>query len=210
MLSSHLLLALAWIGYFVIHSLMAHLRVKNWFREKMGPSFKFYRLVYSISAIVLLLPALYWQITISSPRLWPHAPLTWIPAALLTVAGLWGAVICLKKYLVSPQGFNDLFFEGMKPELQVSGLHRIVRHPLYLSTFIFLGGMVLFFPYVSNLMVFVLLIVYVLLAIPLEEGKLVELYGEAYVRYREEVPSLIPKLYNSRREARGGRREAGG
>ena len=203
MLSSHLLLALAWIGYFVIHSLMAHLRVKNWFREKMGASFKFYRLVYSISAIVLLLPVLYWQITISSPRLWPQAPLTWILAALLTVTGLWGAVICLKKYLVSPQGFNDLFFEGMKPELQVSGLHRIVRHPLYLSTFIFLGGMVLFFPFVSNLLAYVLLIVYVLLAIPLEENKLVDLYGEAYVRYRKEVPALVPKLFNSIRQDRG-------
>jgi protein-S-isoprenylcysteine O-methyltransferase Ste14 len=203
MLSSHLLLALAWIGYFVIHSLMAHMRVKNWFREKMGASFKFYRLVYSISAIVLLLPVLYWQVTISSPRLWHQAPLTRIPAALFTVAGLWGAGICLKKYLVSPQGFNDLFFEGMKPELQVSGLHRIVRHPLYLSTFIVLGGMVLFFPFVSNLMAFVLLIVYVLLAIPLEENKLVELYGEAYERYREEVPALVPKLFNRKMEAGG-------
>jgi protein-S-isoprenylcysteine O-methyltransferase Ste14 len=193
MLSSHLLLALAWIGYFAIHSLMAHMPVKTWFREKMGASFKFYRLFYSIIAIGLLLPVLYWQITIPSPRLWPYNPLTRIPAALLTVAGLWGALICLKKYLVSPQGFNDLFFEGMKPELQLSGLHRIVRHPLYLSTFIFLGGMVLFFPFASNLLAYILLIVYVLLAIPLEENKLVELYGKQYVRYREEVPALIPR-----------------
>jgi protein-S-isoprenylcysteine O-methyltransferase Ste14 len=208
MLSSHLLLALAWIGYFVIHSLMAHMPVKNWFREKMGPSFKFYRLFYSISAIGLLLPVLYWQITISSPRLWSHDPLTWVPAALLTVAGLWGAVICLKKYLVSPQGFSDLFFEGMKPELHVSGLHRIVRHPLYLSTFIFLGGVILFFPFVSNLLAYLLLIVYVLLAIPLEENKLVELYGKPYESYREDVPALIPKLFNKRRrKAGGGRRE---
>jgi protein-S-isoprenylcysteine O-methyltransferase Ste14 len=194
MLRSHFLLALAWFGYFIIHSLMAHLPVKNWFREKMGPSFRFYRLLYSISAIGLLLPVLYWQITISSPRLWPPQILTAIPAALLTVAGLWGALVCLKKYLVSSQGFSDLFFEGLKPELQVSGLHRIVRHPLYLSTFIFLGGMVLFFPFVANLMAYVLLILYVLLAIPLEEKKLVELYGESYLRYREEVPAIIPWL----------------
>lgn len=192
MLSSHLLLALAWIVYFVIHSLMAHLPVKNWFRKKMGQFFKLYRLFYSISAIGLLLPVLYWQLRIPSPRLWSNDLLIGIPAALLTVAGLLGTTICLKKYLVSPQGFNDLFFEGMKPELQVTGLHRIVRHPLYLSTFIFLGGLVLFFPFVSNIMAYVLLIVYVLLAIPLEENKLVEMYGEAYQRYQREVPALIP------------------
>jgi protein-S-isoprenylcysteine O-methyltransferase Ste14 len=54
--------------------------------------------------------------------------------------------------------------------------------------------MVLFFPFFSSLLAYLLLIVYVLLAIPLEENKLVELYGEAYVRYREEVPSLIPRV----------------
>jgi protein-S-isoprenylcysteine O-methyltransferase Ste14 len=138
MLSSHLLLALAWIGYFIIHSLMAHMPVKNWFREKMGPSYKFYRLVYSICALALLFPLLYWQICIPSPRLWAEIPFIRIPATLFTVVGFLGAVICLKNYLVSTEGFKDLFFEGLKPELQIRGLHRIVRHPLYLSTFIFL------------------------------------------------------------------------
>jgi protein-S-isoprenylcysteine O-methyltransferase Ste14 len=192
MFRSHLLLALAWIGYFVVHSLMAHLPVKNWAREKMGSTFKFYRLLYSSLAVGLLLPVLYWQIRIPSPRLWPHHSLIGIPSALLTVGGLWGALICLRKYLVSPQGFNDLFFEGMKPELQVTGLHRIVRHPLYLSTFIFLGGIVLFFPFVSNLLAYLLIILYVLLAIPLEENKLVDLYGEAYISYKAKVPAIIP------------------
>ncbi len=202
MLRSHLLLAFGWIIYFFIHSLTAHLPVKNWFRQKMGPGFKFYRLLYSLGSIILLAPLIYWQIRITSPRLWENSWYTWIPAASLTIAGFWGALVCLKKYLVSPEGFKDLFFEGAKPELQVQGLHRIVRHPLYLSTFICLGGIVVFFPLVSNLIVYLLMIAYVLLAIPLEESKLVELYGEAYLRYREEVPAIWP-----RGKARGERRE---
>jgi protein-S-isoprenylcysteine O-methyltransferase Ste14 len=192
MLSSHFLLALAWISYFIIHSLMAHIPVKNWFRKRMGRSFKFYRLVYTILALVLLLPLLYWQITISSVLLWSFSPFTGILATLLTGIGLIGVVSCLKKYLVSPEGIKDLFLEGLKPELQISGLHRLVRHPLYLSTFIFLGGILLFFPYLSNLLTYLLMILYVLLAIPLEENKLVALYGEAYRRYQREVPAIIP------------------
>ncbi|HLO81305.1 MAG TPA: isoprenylcysteine carboxylmethyltransferase family protein [Chitinophagaceae bacterium] len=194
MLSSHLLLALGWIGYFFIHSLMAYIPVKNWFRTKMGASFKFYRLVYSIAAIGLLAPLLYWQAKIPSPGLWGKSWLTTITGALLTITGLWGMIICLKKYLVSPEGFKDLFFEGAKPALQVGGLHRIVRHPLYLSTFICLGGVLVFFPLVSNLIIYLLMIAYVIVAIPLEESKLVALYGEAYLRYQKEVPSLIPGL----------------
>jgi methanethiol S-methyltransferase len=138
------------------------------------------------------LPLLYWQITISSPRLWTEIPFIVIPAVLITAVGFLGVVACLKKYLWPPEGFKDLFLEGLKPELQIRGLHRMVRHPLYLSTFIFLGGIFIFFPFVSNLLTYVLMFVYVLLAIPLEEKKLVELYGEAYVSYRSKVPALIP------------------
>jgi protein-S-isoprenylcysteine O-methyltransferase Ste14 len=47
---------------------------------------------------------------------------------------------------------------------------------------------------VSNLIIYLLMIAYVLLAIPLEESKLVELYGDAYLKYREEVPALVPRL----------------
>jgi protein-S-isoprenylcysteine O-methyltransferase Ste14 len=194
MLSSHLLLALGWIGFFFIHSLMADKGTKNRFRKKMGASFKFYRLIYSIAAIGLLAPLLYLQVEITSLKLWGNSWLTITAGTLLTTTGLCGMIICLKKYLVSPEGFKDLFFEGARPELQVRGLHRFVRHPLYLSTFVLLGGMVVFFPLLSNLIVYLLMIAYVLLAIPLEESKLVELYGDAYLRYREEVPALVPDV----------------
>jgi protein-S-isoprenylcysteine O-methyltransferase Ste14 len=86
----------------------------------------------------------------------------------------------------------------MKPELQVQGLHRFVRHPLYLSTFIWLGGIFLFFPYLSCLIVCLQTIAYVLVAIPLEEDKLIGSYGEAYRKYREDVGAVLPRITGSR------------
>ena len=193
MLGSHLLLGLSWIIYFFLHSLLAHLPVKNWFRKKTGPAFKYYRLVYSVIALVFLVPPLYLLMTSTSVKFWDLTFLSGFGAAFLTGVGLAGMVSCLKKYIGSSEGFRDLFYEGMKPELQVKGLHRFVRHPLYLSTFIFLGGIFLFFPYLSCLISYLLTMLYVFVAIPLEESKLIGLYGEAYRRYRVEVPALWPR-----------------
>jgi methanethiol S-methyltransferase len=194
MLVSHLQLSLAWVIYFFLHSLLAHLLVKNWLRKKMGASYKYYRLVYSLIALALLLPPVYLLLATPSVKFWDLSLLTGLPAAVLTGAGLAGMIICLKKYVGSPEGFRDLFYEGMKPDLQVEGLHRFVRHPLYLSTFICLGGIFLFFPYLSCLIVYLLTIAYVLVAIPLEEAKLIGLYGERYINYRKTVGALWPRL----------------
>jgi protein-S-isoprenylcysteine O-methyltransferase Ste14 len=194
MAGTHLLLALSWVIYFVLHSLTAHLPVKNWFRTRVGAAYRYYRLVYSVIALVVLLPPVYLLLKTPSVRLWDLTLLTGIPAAILVTVGLAGMIICLKKYIGSSEGFRDLFYEGMKPELQVQGLHRFVRHPLYLSTFIWLGGIFLFFPYLSCLIVYLLTIAYVLVAIPLEEAKLIGLYGEAYKKYMEDVGALIPKF----------------
>lgn len=193
MLLLHLLIMLAWAAYGLIHSLLAAPAVKNKLRMAMGNWYKYYRLVYSLIAIVLLLLLMVWQVSLPSPALWHSGLANQIPGATLALIGFSGMTICLKKYLVSPEGFADLFFEGKKPDLQKNGLHGMVRHPLYLSTFIFLIGFFLMFPFLSVLEAVVVIIVYTVLAIPLEEKKLVELYGEEYLRYREQVPALLPR-----------------
>lgn len=192
MLASHLVLALGWIIYFLLHSLLADAGFKRRIATWMGPRAKYYRLIYSLLALLLLFPLVYLQIRTPSEKIWGPGWVTAGAATLLTVTGLVGVFACLKKYIVSKEGFRDLFLEGMKPRLQVSGLHRVVRHPLYLSTFIFLGGIFLFFPYWSSLLTYLLVVVYVNLAIPLEERKLLALYGDEYERYRKEVPGLWP------------------
>ena len=81
------------------------------------------------------------------------------------------------------------------PTLQQTGLHRYVRHPLYFGTLLFVWGLLLLLPMLSNLIAAVALTVYVLIGIQLEEIKLFLEYGEAYKQYSRRVPMLIPKVY---------------
>jgi methanethiol S-methyltransferase len=198
MVLSHLLLMLAWVTYGILHSLLASPGVKDKFRRVFGSRFRYYRLVYSILALVFLGLLIFWQLSITSMPLWRSTPYTRIPAYLVILAGFTGMAICLKKYIISPEGFSDLFLEGKKPELQIKGLHRIVRHPLYLSTFIFLIGLVLAFPSISFALTTAVIIIYTVLAIPLEEKKLIDLYGQAYLQYKKDVPQLLPRWGKSR------------
>jgi protein-S-isoprenylcysteine O-methyltransferase Ste14 len=79
--------------------------------------------------------------------------------------------------------------------LVVTGLYRYVRHPIYLGTFIRIVAIPVL---TSSLPGFVL----ALLSLPvlnyrigLEEGILIEEFGEEYERYRERTWRLFPYIY---------------
>ncbi|MDB5200337.1 MAG: hypothetical protein JWO92_2300 [Chitinophagaceae bacterium] len=80
----------------------------------------------------------------------------------------------------------------VSPALQQSGLHKYVRHPLYFGTLLFVWGLFVLFPLLSNLIAAVVITVYVLIGIKLEEQKLFLEYGEEYEAYSKKVPKLIP------------------
>jgi methanethiol S-methyltransferase len=80
-----------------------------------------------------------------------------------------------------------------KNTLQQSGLHKYVRHPLYLGTLLFIWGLFLVFPLVSNFIAATIITVYVLFGIRLEEKKLRLQFGNSYAEYAKRVPGLIPK-----------------
>lgn len=83
------------------------------------------------------------------------------------------------------------------PELIVSGPFARVRNPLYLGNmFMYTGAAV-----IANVwMPFLILVVWLYFGfqyyfiVKVEESKLVELFGEEYNRYREQVPTFIPRL----------------
>jgi protein-S-isoprenylcysteine O-methyltransferase Ste14 len=72
-------------------------------------------------------------------------------------------------------------------------LYRYVRHPLYvgwLMTFWATPTMT-----AAHLVFALATTAYILIAIRWEERDLVEVHGQAYTRYREEVPMLIPAVH---------------
>ncbi len=55
--SSLILLALLWLGYFLIHSWLASLGLKRWVADQPSSGFTpWYRLIFNILAVLLLIP----------------------------------------------------------------------------------------------------------------------------------------------------------
>jgi methanethiol S-methyltransferase len=194
MIVSHILLAIAWIFYCTLHSILAGSRLKLYLKKYLGHSYKYYRTFYNLLAVGLLVILLLWLIRMPSPLIWNPVFLQHIVALIMTVIGLVGMSICLRKYFLTSVGFRDLFYEGGNPTLVIDGLHRIVRHPLYLCTFIFIWGLFLFFPTWSLLITNVIITVYTLIGISFEENKLVGIFGKQYEDYTKSVPRIIPRL----------------
>ena len=194
MFTNHILLALAWSSYCILHSLLADPKVKDYARQKLGGKFSYYRVFYIFLAMVLLVLILVWQINMPTKLIWNPFFIQYPVAIVMITAGISGMFYCLKKYFVSSAGFRDLFYEGGRPVLVIDGIHKHVRHPLYLSTFIFVWGILLVYPVWSILVFNTIITVYTLLGIKLEEKKLLKVFGEQYDEYRKRVPMIWPRL----------------
>ena len=98
--------------------------------------------------------------------------------------------ICIKKYFKQMIGIMPAV-----PKLEISGIHKFVRHPLYLGTFLFLIGLFLAFPLLTNLIGVSIIIIYTLIGIKIKKKKLIKLFGSSYELYKEKVPMIIPFQY---------------
>ena len=103
-------------------------------------------------------------------------------------------IICIQKYFISLSGFRSLIYEKSSDTLMINGIHRYIRHPLYLGTFLFIWGLFLIQPYLSLLVANIVITVYTLIGIVFEEDKLVEEFGEQYTQYKKNVPKLFPNI----------------
>jgi methanethiol S-methyltransferase len=159
----------------------------------MGKSFVHYRLLYTLFAFASLGVVVWYQWQLKPVVLFSSKPL-WYAGIGLAAAGLLLMAVCIKKYFMSLSGLRSLFEERPSHELIISGVHRYVRHPLYLGTFAFLWGLFLALPHLSLLIANTIITAYTVYAIRLEEKKLVLEFGEAYRRYQSAVPPLLPRL----------------
>jgi len=191
MIPDHILLALLWIIYCVLHSLLAGRRLKGWLQKKMK-NYKWYRLYYTVFSFVSLAALVYFQVRMITVQLFLPNILVLTTGAVLSVSGLVLMLVCIRKYFMGISGLRSLMFNGYSNKLQITGVHRYMRHPLYLGTFAFIWGLLLLLPYLSLLIANIIITVYTLAGIGLEEKKLVSEFGEEYRNYRREVPRLIP------------------
>jgi protein-S-isoprenylcysteine O-methyltransferase Ste14 len=190
--TQHILLALLWILYCIVHSLLADDRIKKGIQKWMRGNYKYYRPAYAIFATFTLIAVLWFHFSIASPGIYAPSLIIKSIGYLVTFAGLIIMLICIKKYFYELSGLQALQNEDAKNTLQTNGLHRFVRHPLYFGTIAFILGLTIAFPFLNNIIATLIITVYVWIGINAEEKKLVKEYGEQYIRYRCRVPKLIP------------------
>jgi protein-S-isoprenylcysteine O-methyltransferase Ste14 len=194
MLNAHILLAALWIIFGVLHSVLASLAVKQWVAGTLQEFAKHYRLLYTFFAFVTFAAVLLFQVRMASPFVFQPTTFTTIAGVLILLTGLLIMGICIKKYFLSLSGLKSLFQEKPSHQLMIGGIHRYVRHPLYLGTFLAIWGGFLMYPVLSLFVSNIVITLYTLIGIRFEEKKLVQEFGPAYEKYKEQVPKLIPAL----------------
>lgn len=192
MMTEHVLLGLSWILYGVLHSVLASTAVKKSIAGRMKDAFKYYRIAYTIFAFLGLVVLIVWMLLMESPVVFPVSGLLLSLGAFFAIAGLLLMLICIRKYFFSLSGIKTLVEETHHPELVVSGVHRYVRHPLYLGTFAFIWGLFLLLPFLSLLITNIVITVYTIVGMRFEEKKLLLAFGDAYANYMQNVRALLP------------------
>jgi len=188
------------VAFAVIHSILAQNRVKDAIRARMGECayLGLYRLLYNILAVLTLAPALIAIAFTPSPIIWC---VEGIPAVLLVSLqgiGLIGLTVSLLQTDILRFGGVTQLMAWLSnqplplpPEsLRTDGVYALVRHPLYLFSLLLLWPMAVM---TENLLAFnIAATAYFVIGSIIEERRMVNDFGEPYVRYRQNVPWLFP------------------
>jgi protein-S-isoprenylcysteine O-methyltransferase Ste14 len=193
-LTSHIILVVLWVLFGILHSLLAANWWKRLMQQQLGLSYKYYSFSYSIFAAVTLIVILVYQGYLQSQLV--YAAPVWVKLLLCIplVAGLVIMGALIRKYFFSLSGISVFYKEQPSGELELGGLNRFVRHPLYFGTLLFLWSFFFIYPYVKNLLACLVITLYTVWGARLEEKKLAAQFGEKYVAYKKRVPMLLPRL----------------
>lgn len=182
-------------GFGIQHSIMARPAFKAAWTRIVPHALE--RSVYVLaSSLVLILLFAFWcplpdvVWTVSGPAaivLWVLFALGWATVLLSTFLINHFELFGLQQVWLNLTGRT-----ARPPEFRTPFLYRLVRHPLYLGFLIaFWATPVMTF---GHLLLAVGMSAYILIAIPIEEGDLVDIFGDRYLDYKARVGSLIPKF----------------
>lgn len=180
----------------VQHSVMARQGFKQWLTRFIPEAAE--RSTYVlVSNLAFLL--LFWQWQPMGGVIWAVKS----PAASLVLQGilvLGFLIVLVASFLINHFdlfGMRQvtLFLQG-KPYTQLPFnkpfFYKYVRHPLYCGWLLFFWGTPVMTA--AHLFLAVMTTAYIFVAIQLEERDLIRLHGTAYLKYKEEVPMILPKL----------------
>jgi protein-S-isoprenylcysteine O-methyltransferase Ste14 len=183
-----------------IHSFFALKKVKQILIEQYDSLIAFYRFIYVFGSSFLFY--IIYQ-SFPKPRLiifdlkQPFDLIILIPQFLSLAGIIWTLrYFSIQEFLGIAQIFRWINNEynisefDEKLTLKINGPYKFCRHPLYLFSILFLccrPEMDLFY-----LTVLVCIIIYFYIGSYFEEKKLVEYFGNEYIRYQKSVPRMLP------------------
>ena len=185
--------------YYIIHSFLADTSVKQWITKRIIP-YRYYRIFYNFVAISLLAPLGWIYFSTTKQPLFNSTIINQTLGVIITIFGIWLTKKAMAQYSIQEFiGLDRLKTKNKELSLflNTSGLNSWVRHPLYLASLIIFVGALLLFPNSGVLMIVIVSTLYLFVGIRLEEKKLVDTFGEAYLDYQKRVPMIIPRFSNS-------------
>jgi protein-S-isoprenylcysteine O-methyltransferase Ste14 len=192
---------LLFLGFGLVHTALAQARAHGWL-EKVFPAQTlrtFYLAATGLAAVAVMGC---WQNT--GVVIWA-APLPPRISLAVSMAIFWSL---LGACAVIMSRFDALHFFGLRQlystraeltrtsgntELSRSGIYARVRHPIYTLTL----AALLLTPVMTldRAVLLTAMGLYLSAGTPIEERKLVAIFGNAYVEYRKQVPAVIPRLF---------------
>jgi protein-S-isoprenylcysteine O-methyltransferase Ste14 len=172
--------------YYTVHSWLAGKKILRLNQQHS-------RILYNIISLICFFPILIilwiWRIPIIPNNL-----------ILLKAIGILLVFVGLTISWKSFQSFDGSAFLGLSPEttennkLNINGLYKYTRHPMYFGSIITFIGAFLWRPDILMLIFTSLSILYIYIGSWSEEKKLIIRFGIDYKRYQNETPQIFPKL----------------
>ncbi len=177
------------------HSLVAANGFKHQMYRILGEGAKkYYRFLYSIFAVLTLLPVLILTILIPDKTLYTiPQPLVYFTILLQIISLLMLTYSVMQTGALQFIGLSQVFGLNQEDRLNTGGLYRYVRHPLYTFSLVLIWltpTMTLNFA-----LLYAAFTVYILVGAVVEERKLVKTFGPAYQEYRRKTAFLIPFIF---------------
>ena len=190
---NYVLLALSWIIFYSLHTILASSKLKRILEVKWGDGYKWYRLIYTLVSLVLFLGIMIQAVLFPKTALIPKSDLSDYFGYMLAAIGTIIAVKSSKA--ISVNSFSGIRSAAHEEKLVTTGLYSKVRHPLYAGIILIFLGYFIFSGSISAGTHLACLLAYLPIGIYFEEKNLVEKYGADYKNYRTEVPALVPKFW---------------
>lgn len=190
----YFLYGLMWLGFGLVHSLLAREFVKACLKPAFGA---YYRLSYNIFA-VLNLVVVYLVGTALFADFAPYMRPEWLWWVQGVMHGMGWIIMfwALREYDLGTLGgttqirayFNGTLAHDDEP-LHFTGFHCWVRHPLYAAGFLILWGRI---TSDFDLLTAIFGSLYLWIGSMFEERHLIRLYGDHYATYKSRVPAFFP------------------